>query len=356
MKALLISPYWDILGGGEKYLLSIGQHLFKKQYRVELAWNEPEIKTRIIKQFGTTYNFLNINTKWQSFNTWQRLLKSRNYDVIFYQSDGSYFFSFAKKNFLLFQVPEKKMIPNKSWVEKMKFLSWTPVFNSRFTARFFLKQAPAKKHFLLYPLVNQFLETAPKKECLILSVGRFFGHLHSKKQEVLIKAFIWGMKKYPELKNYRLLLAGGFKEENRPYLQYLYKLKGNYNNIEIKTNPSYFQIWDFYRKAKIYWHATGYKVNEKTQPHLVEHFGTSIVEAMASYCIPIVYYAGGPKEIISKDVSGFFFNTPSQLINLTLKLISDSKLSGQVAAAARTRAETKFGPCAFEKSLDRILE
>jgi glycosyltransferase involved in cell wall biosynthesis len=341
---------------GEKYLLSIGQYLFKKQYRVELAWNKPEIKTQIIKQFGTAYNFLKINTKWQSLNAWQKLLRTRRYEVIFYQSDGSYFFSFAKKNFLVFHVPEKKMIPNKNWLEKIKFLSWTPISNSRFTGRFLLKQIPAKKYFVLYPSTDQFLKTAPKKERLILSVGRFFSHLHSKKQEILIKAFVWGMKKYPELKSYRLLLAGGFKEEDRPYLQYLYKLKGNYDNIEIKTNPSYSQMWDFYRKAKIYWHAAGYKVNEKTQPHLVEHFGTSIVEAMASYCIPIVYYAGGPKEIINKDVNGFFFKTPSQLINLTLKLISNSKLADQVAAAARIRAETKFGPRAFEKSLDRILE
>jgi len=355
MKALLISPYWDVLGGGEKYLLSIGRRLAQKQYQVELAWEEKSLKEQILKQFGSSFEFITINRKWPKLNSWQRLLKSRDYDVIFYHSDGSYFFSLAKKNFQLFQVPEEKLIPNHDWLSQLKFSFWTPVFNSRFTARFFLKHVSPKKSFLLYPPTENFLFKIPNKQKLILSVGRFFGHLHSKKQETLIKAFIQGMKKYPEFKQYKLLLVGGLKKEDKSYFDYLQKLKSNYPNIEIKTNVSYSLIQDYYRKAQIYWHAAGYKVNEKKDPHLVEHFGISVVEAMAAYCVPIVYPAGGPKEIITDQKSGLFFHTPSQLISLSLKLMQDPPLSKSLAGQARSKAEQKFGITAFKTSLDKML-
>ena len=97
MKALLISPYWDVLGGGEKYLLSIGRRLAQKQYQVELAWEEKSLKEQILKQFGSSFEFITINRKWPKLNSWQRLLKSRDYDVIFYHSDGSYFFFSGQK-------------------------------------------------------------------------------------------------------------------------------------------------------------------------------------------------------------------------------------------------------------------
>ena len=355
MKALLISPYLDVLGGGEKYLLSIGRYLSENNYLVELAWKNKTIKSAIINQFGNQYDFININSHWPTLHSWQRLLKSRAYDVIFYHSDGSYFFSLAKKNFQLFQVPEEKLIPSHNLLTQLKFSFWTPVFNSRFTARFFLKHQATKKHFLLYPKTENFLKTMPKKSRLILSVARFFGHLHSKKQEVLIKAFISGMKKYPEFKNYSLVLAGGFKKEDQSYLQYLKKLIKNHNNIEIKTNLTYSQIQELYKKAQFFWHGAGYNINEQKQPSLVEHFGISIVEAMASFCVPFVYPAGGPKEIVRANYNGLFFQSPAQLAKLTSELIINKSLYHKMAEQARKTAETKFGNKVFKNSLEQML-
>lgn len=355
MKALLVSPYWDVLGGGEKHLLVIGQYLHQKNYKVELAWKDPEIKAQICRQFGSDYQFLEINSTWPTLNPWQRLWESRKYQVIFYNSDGSYFFSLAKKNFQMFQVPEEKLIPSHDWLNQLKFAFWIPVFSSRFTARFFLKHVSPKQYYLLYPPVENLLDKPPQKSRLILSVGRFFGHLHSKKQEVLIKAFISGSKKYPEFKQYKLVLVGGLKKEDQSYFDYLQRLKKNHHNIEIKANVSHPEIQQYYRRAQIYWHAAGYKINEKKDPHLVEHFGITIVEAMAAYCVPIVYPAGGPKETVKHQQSGLFYQTPGELIKQTLSLIKNPKLLQQLAQQARNRAETKFGQAIFENNLDKML-
>lgn len=355
MKALLISPYWDILGGGEKYLLSIGQYLHKQHYQVQIAWSNPKIKEQLLNHFGKDYEFVKINSNWNKLGSWQKLFASKQFQIIFYHSDGSYFFSLAKKNFQLLQVPSKQLLPQRWWLEKLKFSLWTPIFNSLFTGNFFLKNTQIKKSFLLYPPTENILQTPPKKKPLILSVGRFFSHLHSKKQEILIKAFIYGITHYPEFKKYHLLLVGGFKREDQAYLNSLQQLKQNYPNIEIRTNISHSQIQTLYRQAQFYWHASGYQVDEKKDPEQVEHFGISIVEAMANYCVPIVYPAGGPKEIVKREQTGLFFHTPKQLITQTLRLIKNPNLSQSIAHQARNQAEKEFGPTAFNNSLAEII-
>ena len=356
MKAALISPYWDVLGGSEKYLLDIGNFLYQNHYQVEIFWPDKEIKARLIERFGPKFEFLTINSQWQKLSSWQKILNSRQYKTIFYHSDGSYFWSLAKKNFQLFQVPSHKLIPHHNWWNTFKFDRWTPIFNSQFTRRFFLKNNEPKKHHLLYPMIDSEAKTIGKKSKIILSVGRFFGHLHSKKQEVLIKAFINGCQKHPELKDYHLILIGALKPEDQQYFDYLQRLKGHNKQIEIKTNLNYDQVQAYYNKAQIYWHAAGYNIDEQKQPELVEHFGITIVEAMNHYCVPIVYQAGGPKETVLNDKTGYFFNEPKTLVNQTVKLIKQPPLLKQMALNAHARAITKFGQKAFNSNLYKIMQ
>ncbi len=355
-KAALVSPYWDIMGGAEKYLLNIGLALQQHHYQVEIFWHDEKISTKIKSRFGKNYDSFKINKKWHQLNKFKKLIYTKKYDLIFYHSDGSYFFSLARKNLQLFQVPEKKLLPKNNWLSRLKYHNWTPVFNSRFTQRFFLKHTRVKKHYLLYPLLEIKYKQMPQKQALILSVGRFFGHLHSKKQEILIKAYLNGLKKYPQLGKYKLVLAGGFKESDRLYLNYLKKLCHASPQIEIQTNVSSGQIEKLYQKAAIYWHGAGYKIDDKKNPELVEHFGISVTEAMAAYCVPIVYPAGGPKEIVVNASSGFFFQQPAELIKHTLFLINQPKLRAKMAKAANQRALTKFGPRIFNNSLFSIIK
>src|SRR3989339_847971 len=331
IKAALISPYWDILGGGEKYLLDIGYFLHQNGYEVEIFWPDKQIKTRLLQRFGQKYDFFSVNSRWQQLSSWQKTLNSCHYEAIFYHSDGSYFWSLAKNNYQLFQVPDINLIPHHNWWQTFKFSQWTPIFNSEFTKHIFLKHAQVKKHHLLYPTIDSESNNYHRKSKIILSVGRFFGHLHSKKQEVLIKAFINGCQKHPELKAYHLILIGALKPEDQQYFDYLQRLKGHNKQIEIKTNLNYDQVQAYYNKAQIYWHAAGYNIDEQKQPELVEHFGITIVEAMNHYCVPIVYQAGGPKETVLNDKTGYFFTQPKTLVSQTVKLIKQPPLLKQMA-------------------------
>lgn len=70
-------------------------------------------------------------------------------------------------------------------------------------------------------------------------------------------------------------------------------------------------ILKLYGEASIFWHACG--LGEK-DPHLVEHFGMTTVEAMQNYCVPIVIDGGGQKEIVEHGVSGFSLHGQGSVI------------------------------------------
>lgn len=78
-------------------------------------------------------------------------------------------------------------------------------------------------------------------------------------------------------------------------------------------------------RSKIFWSASGFGVDEDKSPDKVEHFGITLVEAMASRVFPIAFAAGGHKEIIENGKNGFLWKEKDELIDLTLLAI-DKKL------------------------------
>jgi glycosyltransferase involved in cell wall biosynthesis len=84
-----------------------------------------------------------------------------------------------------------------------------------------------------------------------------------------------------------------------------------------------------------------------------EHFGITIVEAMAAGCVPVVNDTGGPREIVSDDV-GYRWNNVNQAIGQVSSLIEDEALRRELSKAAVSRAR-QFGPDAFESGMRRVL-
>ena len=95
--------------------------------------------------------------------------------------------------------------------------------------------------------------------------------------------------------------------------------------IEIFVDISHKQLEAEYSKAKIFWHAAGYEVNQEKNPELVEHFGIATAEAMASGCVPIVINKGGQPEIVQDDRNGFLWDTIEQLKKNTLEIVENEK-------------------------------
>jgi glycosyltransferase involved in cell wall biosynthesis len=85
-----------------------------------------------------------------------------------------------------------------------------------------------------------------------------------------------------------------------------------------------------------------------------EHFGITIVEAMAAGCVPIVNDSGGPREIVTADV-GFRWRSLSEASRQISSLIASEKLRRELSFAASARAN-QFRPEVFESEIARVLQ
>src|SRR3989344_1839839 len=138
-KAALYDPYLDTLGGGEKHILSILKILNDEGYEICIFWNKnllPQIERRFGLEFNDELEFLpNIFTK---ENLVSKLTTLNNFDIFFYVTDGSYFFSSAKKNFVFCMVPNKNLY-QMSLLNKLKTFNYQFITNSIFTKKWLNK-------------------------------------------------------------------------------------------------------------------------------------------------------------------------------------------------------------------------
>ena len=349
----LYSPYLDVMGGGEKHILSILQVLEKEGYEINIFWDK-DLKKEIENQFSLY--FVN-KIKWlpNLFTTGSVLDKAnilQEFDIFFYVTDGSYFLSTAKKNYIFCMVPQKNLY-QMSLVNRLKTKNCSFICNSKYTQSWLTKWGI--KTQVIYPYIaNDFVNldiNQLQKENIILSVGRFFGHLHSKKQSEIIKAFNKLKHDNPLYKDFRLILAGGLKEEDELYLNSLKKLVGNKTDIVFAPNLPFPKLLALYKKAKYFWHFAGYGVDENATPELVEHLGITPLEAMSSRCLTYCYNAGGSKEIIQDYKNGFLFDNADDLLR---KMVAYNQAK-DIVQYAHSYVKDNFGFKIFEKRVKEII-
>jgi len=328
MKALIYDPYLDTLGGGERYCLTVAECLLKNGWQVDLFWDQKEDIQKATNRFGLEIKKLGlIGKKPEQLSFWSRAKLEKQYDLIFWLSDGSVPFLFAKKNFLHFQVPFTNIRTNnlfKKFLMKAKFKFIDQVVcNSRFTKKF-IDQEFGVNSVVLYPPVDVEKFQPGQKENIILAVGRFEETMQAKRQDVLIRAFIEMINQ--GLKGWKLVLIGGSLQapEKNQYLKELKQMAEGYP-IEFLVNASFGTLKDYYQRAKIFWHAAGFGVDEEKEPHRVEHFGITTVEAMAAGCVPVVIDKGGLREIVRRE-AGERWKSIKELIQKTEKFISNIDL------------------------------
>lgn len=318
MKALIVSPYLDHLGGGERYMLSAASALESMGYTIYFSWdNLTEIQT-LSTMLGIPLKDPQLDPSikklYFSSNPADMYFSTRPYDVVFYLSDGSLPLLGGKRNIVHMQVPFHG-VGGKSLKNKLKKLFiHHVVVNSQFTKKVVDKEYGINST-VLYPPVNG-IGVAGTKEKIILSVGRFEPSLNTKHQDVLIETF---RELSPKIPGWKLILAGGSSSD-----EWLSKLKQKAAGlpIEFATNVSHDVLTSLYQKATIYWHAAGYGVDETKNPELTEHFGISTVEAISAGCTPLVVPYGGQREIITD--SNFNWTTIPELIDKTFKVIESN--------------------------------
>jgi glycosyltransferase involved in cell wall biosynthesis len=190
-----------------------------------------------------------------------------------------------------------------------------------------------------------------EKKKMILHVGRFFSHLHTKKQDVLVEVFRQLLEKYPaETKDWELVLIGSVEDE-----KYYAVVKEAAKGLPIRLlQPNHSGLWQYYQMASIYWHATGFGSDEMNEPAKMEHFGISTVEAMSMGCVPVVIGQGGQVEVVGEKLKDLLWLTAEECINQTIRLIKDPQLRHQQAALAVEQSH-QFGKEQFRNKLVKMI-
>lgn len=388
LKAAIYDPYLDTLGGGERYCLTVGELLSKSGYEVDIFWSgNQELLNQATDRFGLdlsqirltpdifglvpekidlldqppeilksrSNNSSNIFKKIKNFINKYRILS--RYDLIFYLSDGSVPFLFAKKNILHVQVPFILVEDFKTKLVNLikNIFIHKIICNSNFTAKFLGQFSPSKVSILYPPVDVESFYPSKQKENIILSVGRFDNILNAKKQDVLVEAFKKIIQNNPS-SNWKLILMGGSREkpENNHYLNHLKHLAKDLP-IEFVVNPDFEKLKEIYSISKIYWHAAGYGVDEMTHPEETEHFGMTVVEAMASGLVPVVISKGGLTEIVKDAINGFTWQSIEELVAKTQLLLASSSELNKLSISSK-ESSTQFSKKVFEDKIVSLIK
>ena len=329
MKIGIFSPYLPILGGGERYILSIAL-CFTQKHEVDIFWDDTGILKKAKEKFGLNLNKIKVKPIPRGKLTKFAILKK--YEIIFYMTDGSLFFSPAKKNILIIQSPAH-IPPLTSFISRLKLKNWqTIICYSKFMAKIIEERLKREARVLFVPVDLGYFKPT-QKENIILSVGRFFPHLHSKKQDVLVEIF---KKIKNRLPGWKLYLVGSVDKGGEDYLNRINKMAEG-EPIEILTNVSFTQLVNLYGRAKLFCHAAGFDEDLKVHPERAEHFGVVTIEAMAAGVVPVVFAGGGQPEIVDHGKTGFLWQTKEELVRFTLKLAEDDNLRESLSKEAQKR-------------------
>lgn len=341
MKIGIFDPYLDALSGGERYMLTLALCL-SQHHEVFLFWN-PSNKAQMIREVKKKFNFdisrINFvsNIFDKEMGTVSRLKKSLAYDRIIFLSDGS-FPLMPKKNLIIhFQFPVE-------WVNadifktRIKFLNVRNVIcNSHFTKSYIDKKFNINST-ILYPPVDMISIGNIKKENIILTVGRYGNDSRGssfKKQDILIDVFKQIVGK--RINDWIFKIVASTRKEDELKLKELRK-KAEGFPIEIIENPDNEVLKNEFAKAKIYWHASGFGEDLKHFPERAEHFGISVVEAMSTGTIPVVFNAGGLKESVDDGKNGLLWSTIEECVEKTIFIIKDESQRKAFSLCAQEKA------------------
>ncbi|CAN5293417.1 hypothetical protein BH10PAT2_BH10PAT2_1690 [soil metagenome] len=359
MKIGIYSPYVPKqLGGGEKYIFDVARMSIELGHSVTFLLSEqvPEdVRSKYEKFLGVSLEDVQFTQSpiGSSASFFKKLKATQNFDVLYLVTDGSLFLSLARKNVVHIQIPFTQQ--KKSLIERVKLWNWSVKnTNSAFTKAVVEKAWNVTIPFVHYPMIElpEATYESKNKEKIILSVGRFFDHLHSKRQDVMVEAFRQLIRQFPnEAKRWKLILVGPV--EDKAYADKIANLAKDLP-VEILHNATRKELETLYSNATFYWHAAGFEVQELLHPEKVEHFGISTVESMNYGCVPIVLGKGGQVEVLGNELKALLWESVDQLVNLTASLISDKEKQKAYAVLAVQRSKN-FNKAKFVSTLKEML-
>jgi len=194
------------------------------------------------------------------------------------------------------------------------------------------------------------------KEKMILNVGRFVGvgRADDKHQATMLKTF----RKLEDLHNdgWQLHFAGTIlpgEDARRQASELASAARGL--PVVFHFDAGFLKLRELYRRAAIYWHATGFGSSPTDRPEKQEHFGVTTVEAMSAGAVPVVINSGGQREIVTHELDGFLWDDLDGLVAHTRRLAGDAELSRRLSLQALL-SSARFSTGAFLSRIEQLIE
>ena len=380
-KVLILNPYLPTMGGGEKHMGFFCQSIeayFDHNVSIDILVHDyydvhvdaPNYVTidELNKVFGTNLCCTGIRKIYLEKEDGSMLPSVKNKRMI-ENITGEYdlFINFmflskhigkAKKNIYQCMFPPHRFVqdrPGATGLKKLVLKYWDYQFyhsydafvcNSQFTNHWlgtYWKVTP--KNTFIYPPVFDTEDVASgkydemKKENIIISVGRFFVAGHSKRQLDMVRFFVNNQDKLRDCE-YHLVGSISESEQDREYFRQIEAEASKVNNVFFHIRMPSDELAKLYARAKIFWHATGYGIDENVNPEQMEHFGITTVEAMNYGAVPVVINKGGQKETVEDGVNGYLWNTEEECVSRTYELITNEELRQKMAQCSVERAKS----------------
>jgi glycosyltransferase involved in cell wall biosynthesis len=350
-KAVVIHHTLNSLGGETTVAIETIESLYELGYEVELVTVQPPDLDRITKSYGKKIHIARIRSllpfKLNYFGVYQRLLTmlssidfkdsdvviNTHGDVLPYRisgnvpyllylhfptflmnSTGNYASNKYRKSLFWRAYFKPYSIITRSLAMRATKRSSLILTNSRFSRKAIREAFPDVHPYILHPPVDTerfsraYGRPINAREVKVLVVSRFSPE---KRIENAIKiAHLLGGK-------IKFQIVGSLAPANRPYfkrLQQMIEMYGLSQTVNLTPNASNEELIDSMSKSIVYLHTM-----------IGEHFGVSIVEAMAAGLLPIVPAYGGCSEIVPTDHQYHTLEEAADHIAKNTKYANDEK-------------------------------
>jgi glycosyltransferase involved in cell wall biosynthesis len=343
---LVFNPGFGVLGGGERYAFALGE-VIGESHEVVYATNRRVPDQTELLRFGLP------QVPISSLDLDDLPVASAEYDLAVAVTSHPLPPLHAAHNLLVVQFPFSSLSTNpvSRWRTVRRLRRCDRVVYSRFAKRWIAERWAVDASVLAPPVVIPAADV-PKKENLILSVGRFFPDAHCKRQDVLVEAFA----RLPDevKRTWTLALVGGYRDspENADFVRHV-RGAASGMNVLVELNAPATRVFELRDRARFYWHATGFG-RRADEPERAEHFGLSTLEAMSHGAIPLVFADGGQPEVVPLEV-GVLWESIPELVDRTVGLMARPWEELDAVGLAARDASRTFSRERFDVEARRII-
>lgn len=370
--AVVFNDYMDTLGGGERSCLAYAKGLMALGFDTEILSTRPiPSMERIVNIFGNEFDDVKIRHI-QPEGRITGFLRRSELGVFVNHTYMSFEPNPAKIG-IYSQMFPGHIVSRLSDPEKVSSLDSYQLMlnNSSFTKNYtdaYWEYSKKKSLVLNPPIGKSFIEHANDcllqkklihKEKKIVHIGRFNPGNHNKNQKLIIESFMDACASRT-FGDWTLTLIGNVNDTaaSRAYFNECLRLaEKSDGRVIIKRDLPANELRKELERSFGYIHATGAFIPPGQDPHRCEHYGLSILEAMAYGCIPVCYARGGIFDVIEPGISGLPYVCKESMNTAISDLVhsfEDKHTSGLMQYAA-LKAASEQGQDSFNEKLAKMI-